>query len=149
MNAEQFLARWQASIEARAGLIFDLHSRNEFSGNHAEIADQLAVRNDLTPIGFNWEMLDPMGDVTDPRSALGILIRAFETDMEYPKQDWFGCERAQQCARDFLDLFDRERATILSNRIEDYWNPLTAAKIEWAFVGFDGECAALLVLTRD
>lgn len=117
--------------------------------NHCEIADALAVRGGFAAIGYNWELLDPSGDAGAPRSAVGILVQALACDMEFPQTQWLGEQGGHDCARDFLALFDRPTATIVSNRLTDFWNPLTRARIEWAFVGYDATRIVMLVLARD
>ena len=101
----------------------------------------------MKPIGFNWELLDAHGGPDEPRSALGVMAGAFTNHMEFPKQEWLGEQDALSCASDFVSLFDPSGRTIVSNRLTDFWNPLTDAKIEWGFVGFDDTRIAVLLTT--
>lgn len=145
---DTFEARWRAALEERARLILDVRPCGEMAGNHCEMGDQLSLASGLKPIGFNWELLDPEAAPDAPRSASGVIAGALSHDMEFPQQEWLGEVAALDCARDFLALFGLD-ATFMSNRIEDYWNPLTSARIEWAFAGFDAGRAGLMVLARD
>ena len=148
MISTEFLERWKARLEEGARLVFEEMPLAEAAGTHCDIGDGIAVRAGLKPIGFNWELLDAEGAPGEPRAALSVLTRALTDDMEYPKQSWLGEDGAASCAQDFVALFERPR-TIISNRIEDYWNPLSTARIEWAFVGFDEAQAVLMLLMRD
>lgn len=102
----------------------------------------------LKTIGYNWELLDAQARMGEPRSAEGIIAGALKNDMEFPQQEWLGADGAAACARDFLALFDAPR-TVVSNRLDGLWNPLSDARIEWAFVGMDGANAAVLLVARD
>ena len=102
----------------------------------------------LKTIGFNWELLDPEAAPGEPRSALGAIAGALECDMEFPQHNWLGKRQAAACAQDFIALFGAP-CTIVSNRIDGLWNPISDARIEWAFVGFDQASAVLLLVARD
>ncbi len=145
---ETFVSRWIGKLEERARVVFEVVTLPEVTGTHCDVADAVAKGFGQKTIGFNWEMLDSEGGFQGPRTALGTIAGALEADMEYPKQTWLGADDAAACAQDFLALFNTPR-TILSNRLEGLWNPISDARIEWAFVGFDGAHAALLLLARD
>lgn len=146
-NPEEFIARWRGPLEVSADIGFAAGERAEIAGNHSGIADAFVTAHGMKPIGFNWELLDAHSGVDEPRSALGVMAGAFANHMEFPKQEWLGAGEALACASDFAGLFDAASRTIVSNRLTDYWNPLTDAKIEWAFVGYDDRRIAVLIAT--
>ena len=148
MSSEAFLEQWCGPIEERARLVFEEVPLPRDALTHVAIGDAVASAMGLKPIGFNWELLDADGALGESRSALTVITRATEADMEFPKESWLGEEGARRFAQDFVSLFDAPR-TVLSNRLEEYWNPLTDAKIEWAFVGYDASKACLMLLLRD
>ena len=148
MNRDAFKAAWLNALEERSRVIFEVMPMPDMPGNHCQIADALAAQLDLQTIGYNWELLDAEGALGDARSALSVIAGALGNDMEFPQQAWLGADGAAACAQDFIGLFDAPR-TIVSNRLEGLWNPLTDARIEWAFVGMDGAHAALLLIARD
>lgn len=129
-------------------MVFDVVPLSNVTGTHCDVADAAASGLGLKTIGFNWELLDAEGGFQDPRSALGTIAGALKSDMEFPQQSWLGADGSAACAQDFLALFNTPR-TILSNRLEGLWNPVSDARIEWAFVGFDDAHAALLLIARD
>ncbi len=148
MNKDAFNAAWLNALEERARVIFEVMPMPDMLGNHCQVADAAAAKLDLNTIGYNWELLDAEGGIDGARSALGVIAGALENDMEYPRQTWLGADGAAACAQDFIGLFETPR-TFVSNRLEGLWNPLTNARIEWAFVGMDGANAALLLIARD
>ena len=148
MTLDGFRAEWGEALEARARLVLAEISLPENAATHCDIGDAIAISEGLKPITYNWELLDVEAAHTEPRSALGVIAGALESDMEFPKEAWLGPDGAVACAQDFLALLDPPR-TLIANRIEDYWNPLSDARIEWAFVGFDAEWAVLMLVMRD
>ncbi len=148
MSAATFWSDWGAALEEGARVVFRAMPLPDAPGNHCQIADAAAAQLGLKTIGYNWELLDADGGAGDARSALGVIAGALENDMEFPKQAWLGADGAAACAQDFCALFDAPR-TLVSNRLEGLWNPLTDARIEWAFVGMDNAHMAILLLARD
>lgn len=148
-NLEAFNHRWRAPLESGAQLVFKTRELDDISGTPSAIADSFVGSLGYTPIGANWEMLDPGSDADVPRSANAAMADALTMDMALPQQQWLGEERAKECARDFLECFDLFQRTILTNRMYFGWNPISDAKIEWAFVGYDQSAIALLLLTRE
>ncbi|WP_108789918.1 hypothetical protein [Erythrobacter sp. Alg231-14] len=148
MSGDTFWAEWQRPLEDRAQIVFDEAITPQTTGTHCDIADAIMQAKGLKPIGFNWEMLDAFGGPDDTRSALGVIADALRADMEFPQQEWLGDHGAAACARDFVGLFEGPK-TVLSNRLEGLWNPVSDARIEWCFVGFDDVRAAVLLLMRE
>ena len=144
---EAFIARWRASLEEQAKVVFVSGEPSGAERTFGDKANAFVESQGLKPIGFNWELLDPYAGPEEPRSAVGTIAEAFSAHMEYPKREWLGRTRAEEMANEFLALFDKQSATILSNRMGDLWNPLTDARIEWAFVGMDDQRIALLLAT--
>ena len=145
---DAFLNRWGAALEERSRVVFEVMPFPDGASNYCIVADAVAQQLGLKTIGYNWELLDAQGAIDDARSALAVIAGALTNDMEFPKQAWLGADGAAACAQDFLSLFEAP-ITVVSNRLEGLWNPLTQARIEWAFVGMDGSRAALLLLARD
>jgi len=145
VSPEAFIARWREPLATRATIVFEHGPRDGSRDNFCDIANGFVERCGYTSIGFNWEMLDPNGAAYEPRSARAVIADAFSRDMALPQTEWLGQERAQDCAEDFLSMFTGTERTIASNRLGDFWNPLTRAQIEWAFVGFDDARIALLL----
>ena len=148
-NLEAFHHRWRAPLESGAQLVFKTRELDHISGTPSAIADSFVGSLGYTAIGANWEMLDPGSDADAPRSAIAAMADALTMDMVLPQQQWLGEERAKECARDFLGCFDLFQRTILTNRMYFGWNPISDAKIEWAFVAYDQSAIALLLLTRE
>ena len=148
-NLEAFIQRWRAPLKAGAQLTFETRALDKISGTPSSLADSFVGSLGYTPIGANWEMLDPGSDADAPRSAIATMADALTMDMALPQQQWLGEKRATQCAQDFIECFDLFQRTILTNRMYFGWNPISEAKIEWAFVGYDQSAIALLLLTRE
>ncbi len=149
MTPDAFISRWRQPLEARAQIVFRASERGYGGGNYCAVANAFVEQHGFKPIGFNWELLDPEASPDKPRSARGVIAEAFARDMALPQTQWLG-ETAKDCAADFVALFDQSERTIVSNRMGDLWNPLTDARIEWGFVGFDAErIALLLAMTND
>jgi len=144
---DAFVERWNAPLSEQASVTFALAQNPQPQSTYGDTANAFVEAQGLKPIGFNWELLDPYAAPGEPRSALGTMAEAMAHHMEYPSREWLGEAAALQCAQDFVDLFDAADRTILTNRFGDLWNPLTDARIEWGFVGFDTRHAGLLVLT--
>ena len=113
---------------------------------HSAIADAFAEELGLTPIGFNWELLDASASQDEPRSALGELTKALSHDIANPSTPWLDQSAAHQCANNFLSLFDAADRTVVSNRYDGLWNPISGGAVEWGFVGFDASRIAILLL---
>lgn len=143
-----FEARWRGRLETAANVTFAAGPAPAAGGTPAAIADGWVEAHGFKPIGYNWEMLDPTALPGEPRSALGTLAEALAHHMAYPKQEWLGSEDARACAGDFVTAFDPARCTVLTNRMDFGWHPVSDAAIEWAFVGFDRTRIALLLLTH-
>lgn len=145
---EDFIQKWRAPLETGARILFHSGPVVE-SGDYCDYANSFVKEAGLKTIGFNWELLDPYSEPGEPRSALGTIADAFAMQMEFPQKEWLGKARAAECARDFHALFADRDPTILSNRFGDLWNPLTDARIEWGFIGFDEERIVLLLAVID
>lgn len=142
----QFIAKWRASLEAQAKLTFLCAEIEESFDPPQVIADRFVRSRGFKPIGHNWELLDAAPDASGGRSAAEIIADALAKDMVFGKE-WLGSKPAMECANEFLSAFTPERRTILSNRYDGLWNPITNAQIEYAFVGFDDRKIALLVVS--
>lgn len=92
-------------------------------------------------------MLDAAAAPGAPRSAQEAIAGALEFNMVYTKQEWLGRGAARQCAREFAEAFQNGPCTILTNRMDFGWNPVSDAAIEWAFAGFDDSHFALILVT--
>ena len=147
---DTFFATWRARLCAgRAEVRFEARPLDTPPGLHAACADSFVSGLGYRPIGGNWELLDPEGDLAGPRAALAALVEAFAHDMALPQQPWLGEADAQAMGGDFLACFDPRTRQIVTNRMYFGWNPLTDAPIEWAFVAFDDSAIALLLATAD
>lgn len=140
-----FETRWRERLEAAASVEFRVGERGDAAIAPYAIADAFAVSQGFKPIGYNWEMLDAMAAEDEARSAIAALADAARHHMAFPKQVWLGAD-ASRFAREFVSAFGSS-ATILTNRMDFGWHPLTDAQIEWAFVGYDDSHIALVVLT--
>ncbi|MEO1488356.1 MAG: hypothetical protein AAFR88_02805 [Pseudomonadota bacterium] len=145
---ERFIVAWRAKLDAQCELRFEREAVEGAAGLHTAIADGFVAKHELTPIGFNWEMLDPASE-TGERSAVAAMAGALTKNMVFPSQEWLGEEAAQQCARDFVACFNPAACTMLTNRMDFGWNPISEATIEWAFVGFDDQAIALVLLMAE
>lgn len=145
----QFIAVWREPLESQAGLLFEARMLENSLRNHTEIADNFVSSLGLTPIGMNWEMLDDSADKAAPRSARAAFCDAFSHNMVFSFTEWLGESRAAQCYSDFMSCFTPSYRTILTNRLDIGWNPISKATFEWAFIGFDDQKIALLLLTAE
>lgn len=146
---ESFFERWRGALTDGAEIRFEAQLLDNPPLLHTAVADDFVRSLGLRPIGQNWEMLDADAAPDAARSALAALQDALSHDMALPKQAWLGVERAAQCGSEFLACFDPSARTVLTNRMDFGWNPVTNAAIEWAFVGFDDRRIALLLLTAE
>jgi hypothetical protein len=150
VRLDTFFVTWGARLRGgRAEVRFVARPLDTPPGLHAACADSFVSGLGYRPIGGNWELLDPEGDLAGPRSARAALVEAFAHDMALPQQPWLGERDAQAMAGDFLACFDPRTRQIVTNRMYFGWNPLTDAAIEWAFVAFDSTAIALLLATAD
>ena len=146
---DRFIEAWREPLEQRAIVAFAWAKRAEDFRPHHEIADEFVQSHGFKSIGFNWEMLDGAPDASGPRAASQVIADALTKDMTTGR-DWLGAGAANQCASDFANAFNASSRTILSNRYDGLWNPITEASMEYALVGFDARAIALLVIsTRD
>lgn len=145
----QFIAVWREPLESQATALFEARMLGSALSNHTELADTLVESLGLSPIGMNWEMLDDTADKAAPRSARAAFCDALCNNMVFSSTEWLGESRALQCYADFSSSFNPLYRTILTNRLDIGWNPISAATFEWAFVGFDDRKIALLLLTAE
>lgn len=143
---QAFIERWQPVLETGALVKFAYGPRADKGGNHCEVADQLVATLGLEQIGFNWELLDAAAPEGSARSGKGELMKAFTQNLANPSQSWLSDARANECASEFLDLFDAGTLTLVSNRYDGLWNPIAGGSTEWGFVGFDEAQVVLLLL---
>lgn len=144
-----FIGRWRRPIESRANLAFKTRALDNAARTPAAVADTLVQSLGYKAIGANWEMLDDGPDADAPRSAIAAFGEAMSNDMVFSKSEWLGQENGQQCGREFIDCFAARQRTVLTNRMYFGWNPITSAAFEWAFVGYDDQAIALLLLTAE
>ena len=145
----RFFEVWREPLERQSGVLFEARLHGESSLGDTTIADRLVESMGLQPIGFNWEMLDASQDDNVPRSAIAAFSDALSKNMAFPSQQWLGEDRAKQCGSEFISCFTPDTRTILTNRLDMGWNPISAATIEWAFIGFDERKIALLLVTAE
>lgn len=145
---EEFTEAWIERLSSGAQVLFRSGAPDPETLIHTAIADAFVRSVGLTPIGFNWELLDAAAPEHEPRSARAEIARALTHDIANPSQNWLDPDLARRCADAFLDLFDPATCTIVSNRYDGLWNPIAGREVEWGFVGFDGQRAALLLMTN-
>lgn len=143
-----FEDKWLARLRQDADVAFEYGPVPSGSLVHSDVADAFVAKLGLQPIGFNWELLDAAGEADSPRSALGEITHALANAISNPGETWLGSEAAEECAHDFLSAFDQPALTVVSNRYDGLWNPISGAAVEWGFVGFDTERAALLLIAQ-
>lgn len=146
---DQFIAEWRKPLESAASVRFESGPLPGISGAPFVIADTFIEQFGFKPIGYNWEMLETSQGAEGERSALLTIQSALESHMLLPSQAWLGEAQAGRCAQQFCGVFTPGLCTILANRMDFGWHPLTNATAEWAFVGFDDEKIALLLLTAE
>ena len=144
----QFEARWLARLNQYTDAVFYHGLTPPDAGLHSAVADAFVSAHGFKPIGYNWELLDANGDVNSPRSALGELAKAIAYDISNPSRVALGLAQSTECAQDFLAAFDSATLTVVSNRYDGLWNPISGAEVEWGFVCFDDKHIALLLLSR-
>jgi hypothetical protein len=144
--AAAFIERWRPVLESGALVKFAYGPRGEVSGNHCEVADQVVGTLGLKQIGFNWELLDAAAPEGSPRSGEGELMKALTQNLANPSHPWLSDAQANECASEFLGLFDAATLTLVSNRYDGLWNPIAGGSTEWGFVGFDEAQVVLLLL---
>ncbi|EAQ28764.1 hypothetical protein NAP1_14233 [Erythrobacter sp. NAP1] len=146
---EQFRTTWLPRLNNGAATLL-IHVEGEGDiAPHAVIADNFVGEFGYKRIGFNWELLDATPDAHGPRSAEHQLVEALSKDIANPSKQWLPEESARACSKEFLALFDPEDRTVVSNRYDGLWNPISKAPNEWAFVGFDRQLSVLLLITED
>ena len=146
MSPEAFGAAWVDQLASGVMVLFRAGRPSPDAFIHSAIADAFAEELGLTPIGFNWELLDASAAENEPRSALCEITKALSHDIANPSTPWLDQDQARQCARDFLSLFDAGDRTVVSNRYDGLWNPISGGAVEWGFVGFDKNRIAILLL---
>ena len=142
----RFEAKWLALLDRRAESKFHHTLTPAVTGLHSAVADTFVSQLGYQSIGFNWELVDAHGLAESPRSASGEITRALSHDISNPSRTWLDQGQARECANDLLGAFDRQTLTIVSNRYDGLWNPISGAAVEWAFVCFDDSAIALLLL---
>ncbi|MFL0354946.1 hypothetical protein ACI5KX_00590 [Erythrobacter sp. GH1-10] len=145
---EQFRQRWQGRLNEGARTTFQFTERFGAIGLHSTIADEFVVSLGLSGIGFNWELLDASPEASGERAALTQLSEALAKDISNPSRAWLGDKEARACASELLACFDPATRTVVSNRYDGLWNPISGAPVEWGFVCFDDHRIALLLITE-
>ena len=143
----QFEARWLARLNQSSDAVFRHGLTPPDAGLHSAVADAFVNAHGFKPIGYNWELLDANGDMDSPRSAPAELAKAIANDISNPSQVELGLARATECAQELLAAFDKATLTVVSNRHDGLWNPISGAEVEWGFVCYDDKHIALLLLT--
>lgn len=146
---EDFVAVWRPRLSGdHAHVVLAARPLDTPPGLHTACADAFVTGLGYRPIGGNWELLDADAEPGEPRSALASLVEAFAHNMVHSREPWLGEADALAMGRDFLACFDPATRQIVTNRMYFGWNPITDATVEWAFVAFDGDAAALLLATE-
>lgn len=146
---ERFEADWLPRLNQGACTLFKYGEAASGAGLHSGVADEYVSGLGLKPIGFNWELLDACADAEKPRSAIGEITAAIANEISNPSKKWLGQAEAHKCARDLLKAFDPASLTVVSNRYDGLWNPISGASVEWGFVLFDTRHIALLLITGE
>lgn len=144
----RFEAEWLPRLNAGAHTRFHHGLTPPDAGLHSAVADAFVHKHGYLPIGFNWELLDAHGDADSPRSAFGEITKAIANDISNPSKEWLGFTVGSRCAKDFLAAFDSSSLTVVSNRYDGLWNPISDASVEWGFVCFDDKHIALLLIAE-
>lgn len=142
----RFEGQWLTRLNQGARTAFHHGLTASDAGLHSAVADAFVAEHGYNPIGFNWELLDPHGDPDRPRSAFGEITQAIANDISNPSKDWLGAATARLCAHELLAAFDSKTLTVVSNRFDGLWNPISGAGVEWGFVCFDDKHIALLLI---
>jgi len=147
---DAFFAAWRDRLCGdHAEVRFAAQALDTPPGLHAACADRFVSGLGYQPIGGNWELLDPDGDVDGARSARAALVEAFSRNMVLSQTAWLGEADALAMGEAFLACFNPARVQIVTNRMYFGWNPITDATFEWAFVAFDDTAIALLLATAE
>ncbi|WP_390586900.1 hypothetical protein [Erythrobacter sp. MTPC3] len=144
----QFEDRWLARLNDGAKTVFHHTDLMQPGGLHFAIANGFASSLGYDAIGFNWELLDAHCSAEAPRSAIGQLCEALSGQITNPSQPWLSKRQAEQCAADLLSCFDAASLTVVANRYDGLWNPISSAPTEWGFVCFDTANIALLLIAE-
>ena len=155
VRLEHFIAQWRTPLESGAEVFFKARAHQGVAaGAPTQIANSFVSECGFATIGHHWEMLDPTARAEEPRSAIGAFEDALSRDLAM-RTDWLGTECAARCGAQFVDAFEPTWATIVTNHIardggqSEGWNPISTSALEWAFVGFDRDAIALLLLTGE
>ncbi|KWV91584.1 hypothetical protein [Erythrobacter sp. YT30] len=143
---DEFANDWLSVLRRDARIAFEHAPLGKADGTHCDIANRFVQSLGLKSIGFNWELLDPDGEIDMARSALGQLTQALSHDISNPSKTWLAHQAAEHCARQFLALFDPNALTVVANRYHGLWNPISGAASEWGFVAYDNAHIALLLI---
>ncbi len=146
---KQFESDWLGTLQSGSNVAFASAELQQAPGAPAATADSFVSGLGMRAIGYNWELLDSSSDADAPRSALAELASALSQDINNPNQPWLAPDAAALCAQGFLGAFETWSRTIVSNRYDGLWNPVSGAAVEWGFVGFDDQAIALLLITGD
>ena len=141
-----FEDKWLSRLNTGANTRFVHGSMPEGGGLYFAIADGFVSASGFSPIGFNWELLDTSGDPSAVRSAHGEVVKALSNRISDYGRPWLARDEAVQCASDFFGLFDPADLTVVSNRYDGLWNPISGAAVEWGFIAFDDSNIALLLI---
>ncbi|AWW73442.1 hypothetical protein CD351_03250 [Erythrobacter sp. KY5] len=145
----QFRTSWLPVLnDGAATLLIHVEGEGEIAP-HTLIADNFVGEYGYRRIGFNWELLDASPDAQGSRAAEHQLVEALSKNIANPSKQWLSKKSASACAKEFLALFRPEDRTVVSNRYDGLWNPISQASNEWAFVGFDRQLSVLLLITED
>lgn len=142
----RFGEEWEPKIGKHAQISFHYAQYDGEAGAPYVIADRFVQLFGYQTIGHNWEMLDPQGQSGEPRAALTNVAQSVAMDLTRPSVTWLGQDQALQCARDFCNAFDLATQMIVSNRFDGLWHPIGGSDVEWAFVGYDTDAIALLLI---
>ncbi|MBV7258807.1 hypothetical protein [Erythrobacter crassostreae] len=145
---DRFESDWIPRLNSGAKTMFKHASPPPAMGLHSAIADTFVAELGYDSIGFNWELLDAAAGSASSRAAIGEITSAIAKDISNPSKDWLGEAAGRQCAADLLNAFDANSLTVVSNRYDGLWNPISGALVEWGFVCFDDANIALLLITE-
>lgn len=143
-----FAASWLDRLNDGARTVFHHSPLSAAAGLHSAAADAYVAALGYRGIGFNWELLDAAAAGDAPRSAAWQLMAALTGQISNPSRPWLNEAEAQRCADDLLACFDAASLTVVSNRYDGLWNPISDAPTEWGFVCFDAQNIALLLIAE-
>lgn len=144
----RFEAKWLSRLNEGARTAFHHGLTSSDAGLHSAVADAFVEELGYSAIGFNWELLDANAPPDKSRSAIGELTKALANDISNPSRGWLGEATARACAQDLLSAFDSTTLTVVSNRYDGLWNPISGASVEWGIVCFDDRHIALLLIAK-